>query len=343
MRFHLASDITKHCTERLLAVGARELYTLDARTNFLCQSRYRREDRQLAGMLRQAKALAFRLGVFGFPLIYLGWAYLFWLPIFASGESVWSFPKIILFLAGGASPLIAGVVLAGLTGGRQRLREMGHRLIDIRRINLRWLAVILLFWLVFDLLMAGAALVLGITDRPLGIAWDAVSTPRTLAFMLLLSFVFPAVEEVGLRGYWLDELQERFSPVVAGLINGAAWAVWHAPFVWFPGYYANTSFNPQLWWWLPSIVLHTLLIVWVYNGTNRSILAVLLFHGMMNFTGEFLGLAPEIFPFMLIGNLLAAATVVAGSRVMRRGCASASKPGVNPTTLCEVDSGSDRA
>jgi membrane protease YdiL (CAAX protease family) len=279
----------------------------------------------------------------GFPLIYLGWAYLFWLPIFMSDESVWSFPKVLLFLAGGASPLVAGVVLAGLTGGRQRIRDIGSRLIDIRRIGLNWLAVLLLFWLVFDLIMAGAAFVFGITDRPLDIAWDVVSTPQTLAFMLLLSFVFPAVEEIGLRGYWLDELQQRFSPAVAGLINGATWAVWHAPFVWFPGYYANTTFNPELWWWLPSIVLHTLLIVWVYNATDRSILAALLFHGMMNLTGEFLGLAPETFPFMLIGNFVAAAMVVAGSRSMRRGPVSASNQGVNPTTPCEVDSGWERA
>jgi len=296
----------------------------------------------LTRVYERARALAVKVGVFGFPLVYLGWAYLFWSPIFASGQSVWSFPKIILFLAGGASPLIAGVVLAGLTGGRRRLRDIGSRLVDIRRINVRWLTVILLFWLVFDLLMAGAALVFGITDRPLGIAWDAVSSPQALAFVLLLSFVFPAVEEIGLRGYWLDELQERFNPVVAGLINGATWAVWHAPFVWFPGYYANTSFNPELWWWLPSIVLQTLLIVWVYNGTNRSILAVLLFHGMMNFTGEFLGLAPEIFPFTLIGNILVAAAVVAGSHVMRLGRVSASNPGVNPTTPREEDSGKER-
>ena len=175
--------------------------------------------------------------------------------------------------------------------------------------------------------MAGAALVFGIADRPLGIAWDSVSSPRALAFMLLLSFVFPAVEEIGLRGYWLDELQGRFSPLVAGLINGSTWAVWHAPFVWFSGYYANTSFNPELWWWMPSIVLHTLLIVWVYNSTNRSILAVLLFHGLMNFTGELLGLAPEIFPYMLVGNLLAAAAVVAGSRAMRPEAATRLLPG----------------
>ncbi len=233
--------------------------------------------------------------------------------------SVWSFPKVVFFLAGGASPLVAGVLLAALKGGRPRLADMGLRLIDIRRISVRWLAVILLFWLIFDVVMAGAALLIGITDHPLEIASDVFSSPRTLGFMLVVSFVFPAVEEVGLRGYWLDELQKRFQPAVAGLINGATWALWHTPFVWFPGYYANTSFNPELWWWLPSIVLHTLLIVCVYNGTNRSILAALLFHGMMNLTGELLGLAPEVFPFMLIGNFLAVLVFVWSTRPMRRG------------------------
>jgi len=251
-----------------------------------------------------------RPGLWAFPLIYLGWAFLFWSPIFVSEASVWSSPNLLFFLLGGASPLIAGVGLAGLKGGRRRLRELAWRLVDYRRIRPGWLAVVLLFWPAFDLLMAAAAVVLDVTDQPLNIVWRVITEPRIFAFMLLLALVFPAVEEIGLRGYWLDELQQRFGPMLAGLINGTAWAVWHAPFVWFPGYYQNTTFNPELWWWLPSIVLQTLLIVWIYNRTDRSLLAVVLFHGMMNFTGEFLGLAPEMFPFMLLGNLLVVTVVI---------------------------------
>lgn len=258
----------------------------------------------------QETGLAGRVSPWAFPVIYLGWAYLFWAPLFASENSVWSFPNVLLFLAGGASPLIAGVTLATLSGGKARLRDLGWRLIDVRRIGPVWLAIVLLFWPVFDLLMAGAAWVLGFSNRPFAVEWGILFEPQRLAFLLLLSFVFPAVEEVGLRGYWVDVLRQRFSPVATGLINGCAWAAWHAPFVWFPGYYANTTFNPELWWWLPSIVIHALLLVWVYIETKRSILAVVLFHAMMNLTGEFLGLAPEMFPFMLLGNLLVAAVLV---------------------------------
>lgn len=265
------------------------------------------ESRESSSRLRQW-VLAHPL--IAFPLAYLGWAYLFWMPLFFSGSSVWAFPNILWFLIGGASPIIAGLGLAALTGGKAQLRDIGQRLLDWRRIPALWWLLIVLFWLAFDLAMAAVALLLGITGAPLDVNWSLFTDPGTLLFLLLLSFVFPAVEELGLRGYYLDKLQERLGTTVAGLINGAVWAIWHAPFVLFPGYYDNTTFNPALSWWLPMIICHTLLIVQVYNRTGRSILAVLIFHGMMNFTGEWLRISPDMYPFMLSGNLMLAVLLI---------------------------------
>lgn len=95
-------------------------------------------------------------------------------------------------------------------------------------------------------------------------------------------------------------------PMAAGLINVTVWAIWHAPFVWFPGCYANTPFNPGLYWWPRMIVCQTLLIVQVYNRTCRSVLAVVVFHGMMNFTGEWWRILAQMYPFVLFGNILVA-------------------------------------
>ncbi|GIT97491.1 CPBP family intramembrane glutamic endopeptidase [Sulfurovum sp. TSL1] len=236
-----------------------------------------------------------------FPLIYLGWAYLFWTPLLLSESSVWSFPNILWFLIGGASPLIAGLGLAVFTGGKAQLLDLTQRLIDWRRIPTSWWLVILLFWLAFDLAMAGLAVLIGVTNLPLDVNWSLFSNPGMLLFLVLLSFVFPAIEEIGLRGYYLDTLLQRLGPTTAGLINGTVWAIWHAPFVWFPGYYANTTFNPELYWWLPMIVCTTVLITHVYNSTGGSIIAVLVFHGMMNFTGEMLGISSDMYPFLLSG------------------------------------------
>lgn len=109
------------------------------------------------------------------------------------------------------------------------------------------------------------------------------------------------------------------------LYLGWAYVFWHAPFVSFRGYHAETSFDPALWWWMPMLVFETLLLVWVHGHTHRSILAVLVFHGMMNLTGELLGITPEMYPFVLWGHALAAAAVPvswlrggAGGRAARR-------------------------
>lgn len=245
-----------------------------------------------------------------FPLVYIGWAYLFWLPLLFMESSVWSYPGLLWFLIGGASPLIAGLGLAALSGGKAQLLDLARRLTDWRRIPVGCWLLILLFWLGFDLVMAGLAVLLGVTDTPLAVNMSLLVNPAMLLFLLLLSFVFPMAEEVGLRGYYLQALQQQLGPTAAGLVNGTVWAIWHAPFVWFPGYYANTTFNPELYWWLPMIVCHTLLIVHVYNCTQGSILAVVIFHGLMNFTGEWLGISAEMYPFMLAGNVLVAILLV---------------------------------
>ncbi len=58
------------------------------------------------------------------------------------------------------------------------------------------------------------------------------------------------------------------------------------------------------------IVCDTLMIAFVYCHTGRSILAALVFHAMMNFTGEWLRISPDMYPFMLSGKVLMALVIV---------------------------------
>jgi len=91
------------------------------------------------------KDLARSMTPWGFPLLYLGWSYLFWLPIFGSETSVWEGTNLLLFLVGGASPLLAGITMAWLTGGSERVRDLGRRLVDVRRVSAKWWLVVLVF------------------------------------------------------------------------------------------------------------------------------------------------------------------------------------------------------
>ena len=59
-----------------------------------------------------------------FPLVYLGWAYIFWIPVLLSDSSVWAFPNLIWFLIGGASPVVAGLGIAAANGGKEHLEDL---------------------------------------------------------------------------------------------------------------------------------------------------------------------------------------------------------------------------
>ncbi len=256
-------------------------------------------------------ALTRRATPWGFPVLYLGWAYLFWIPIVASGEPVWAVPNVVLLLVGGLSPLLSGLGLLWLTAGRAGYRDLRGRLFDVGRIAPRWWPVVLLFYPAFTLVMAGIALATGITSAPLEfVASQRLFDPGAVTLLLAVALVFPTVEEVGLRGYWFDRLQARFSALVSSLILGVVWAAWHVPLVYMVGYFEATTFDPQLWWWLPSIVLTAIVGTWVYNNTGRSVLAVIVLHFVGNLTGETMGFAPELYPFVHLGTALVALLLV---------------------------------
>ena len=246
-----------------------------------------------------------------FPLLYLGWAYLFWLPVITSEASVWSYPNVVLLLIGGVSPLLAGLVLLWMNYGRAGFTDLRRRLFEVCRISGRWWLIIVLFYPLFNLGTAAVALVTGFTAEPLAfIGSDRLFDPGALFFLLAVALLFPAIEEIGLRGYWFDQLQARWSALVSSLILGAVWALWHVPLFYMSGYYEGTTFQPELWWFLPSIVLTAIIGTWVYNNTGRSVLAVIVFHFFGNFTGETMGFAAELYPYVHIGTVIVALALV---------------------------------
>ncbi len=247
----------------------------------------------------------------GFPILYLGWAYLFWLPVVASDASVWTYPNVVLLLIGGSSPLLAGLVLMWINHGRAGFSDLSRQLLEIGRISGQWWVIIVLFYPLFTLAAAGVAFLTGFTAEPLKlISSDRLFQPGALFFLLAVALLFPAIEEIGLRGYWFDELQARWSALVSSLILGTVWALWHVPLLYMPGYYEGTTFQPELWWFLPSIVLTAIIGTWVYNNTARSVLAVIMLHFFGNLTGETMGFTAELYPFVHIGTASIALALV---------------------------------
>jgi membrane protease YdiL (CAAX protease family) len=89
-------------------------------------------------------------------------------------------------------------------------------------------------------------------------------------------------EESGWRGFALPRLQARYPVLVAGLIVGILWSFWHIPYDIGMGVPTTWILQNRLFWTL----LFGILMTWLYNRTNGSLLAPALFHPAMNAFGN---------------------------------------------------------
>jgi hypothetical protein len=74
----------------------------------------------------------------------------------------------------------------------------------------------------------------------------------------------------------------------AALILGVVWSLWHLTMFFIPGsYQAGLGVGTVAFWlFFLAIVPLSIPFTWIYNNTNRCILSAILFHAMVNFTGE---------------------------------------------------------
>jgi hypothetical protein len=92
-------------------------------------------------------------------------------------------------------------------------------------------------------------------------------------------------EESGWRGFALPRLQARYPVIVSIAIVWFFWAAWHLPYDFGRGQQLAEVLENRLLWTLVMAIL----ISWIYNRTNGSILAPALLHPAMNTFGNNLG------------------------------------------------------
>ncbi|WP_041702250.1 CPBP family intramembrane glutamic endopeptidase [Prosthecochloris aestuarii] len=101
--------------------------------------------------------------------------------------------------------------------------------------------------------------------------------PSLSAYLSALFFmaVKGPVEEIGWRGMALPLLQRSLSPIMASLVLGVIWAVWHLPAFLLSG-------TPQSAWSLTPFLIGTValsvIVTPLFNSSRGSILLPALFH-----------------------------------------------------------------
>ena len=212
-----------------------------------------------------------------FLLLTFAWSWGFWLPEALAAEGlvggVPALPRL-----GAFGPTVAAFALVVYADGLAGARELAARAVRLD-FPTRWLLPALL--LSPALVAVGLAVAVATGTTP-AFPWadQPLVLPVAFAFVLLLGG--PLQEEFGWRGYLLDPLQERFTAVGGGALVGVVWARWHRPLFCIPSetiYYRNPVLG-----FVVSITLFSILLTWVYDNTNRSLLPAILFHASFNWS-----------------------------------------------------------
>jgi uncharacterized protein len=235
-------------------------------------------------------------------------------------------------------PAIAALLAAALTGGRGALRELGSRLVRWR-VGWQWYLVVILGPAVFSVAVAGIYTLFGGS-------WSDAAPPAILQgpllflplFLLILTFTDGLGEELAWRGFALPRLLTRYNALVASVVLGVIWALWHLPLLWTDG---NGMFHLPVWLLLLDLTAKSILFTWVFLHTRGSVLIAMLFHGATNLflvspevasTGDLaLPVLAMVAKWVLVGIVL----VVAGPSLVRGSCPEA-LPRTSATTAPTV-------
>ncbi len=195
---------------------------------------------------------------------------------------------VILNVAAGSIPSILGLYFIYQNGGKDAFKAAIWSGVDVRRIKRNWWLIILFMMPIIH----ATALLLGILVG--GLVPELVLLQQWWLIPILFIGAFLPIsnafrEEFGWRGYAVDPLQTRFNALVTSGIIGFAWGLWHLPLWYFPTgiqQYASIPF----WGFMSNTIMLSIIMTWLYNNTNRSILSAVAFHVVVN-------ISPQIFPF----------------------------------------------
>ncbi len=104
-------------------------------------------------------------------------------------------------------------------------------------------------------------------------------------FWLSVSVMIGAIgEELGWRGFALPRLQTRFNALSSSLILGVFWGFWHLPIYLLIGLEEGQFDFPNFLGFITLTVFIAIIITWIVNNTNGSVLSATIFHASFNFS-----------------------------------------------------------
>lgn len=233
----------------------------------------------IAGWCRKHPVIAYCLLAFS-----ITWGIKLW---YASVTASGNRPAINFGLIASYGPSLAAVILIALTQGSAGLRRTAQSMVHWR-VGTRWLLLAALFEFV---LFLSITLLYFLThpEAPLpgGVAIVSGMVSVCVTFVVGL-FRWGLPEEIGWRGWLQPQLQNTMSPFTTSLIMGVIITLWHIhpnslpeiaavkEDVYLIGHY------PEVIERLIITIPITLVITYIYNNTQGSLLVMMIFHSSNN-------------------------------------------------------------
>lgn len=183
------------------------------------------------------------------------------------GKISMSSPVFVLAVAG---PTISATIITYVRSSWRGLRELYSRIVRWR-FGVQWYALVLI----------GLPVLIYLVSRLAGepVKYDLSSPQLVLSFLLGQLILGPLGEELGWRGFALPRLLERFSPLIASLILGIIWGVWHLPSFFVSSMVQSSLILPVF---LLGALCMSILATWLYLHTGGSVLITVLLHLAFN-------------------------------------------------------------
>jgi membrane protease YdiL (CAAX protease family) len=169
-------------------------------------------------------------------------------------------------------PFVAAIIVTAAGEGWPALKALFARIVK-GKVGLRWYAMAL----VLPVALVGISFVgNSLFDAPLPTQSQLATWPDSIEKFVFILLFIALGEEPGWRGFLLPQLQRRYSPLLASLILGAIWALWHLPLL-------GTEIKPELIApFVISVFAAAVVITRLYNGSGGSVLLPMLMHAMVN-------------------------------------------------------------
>jgi membrane protease YdiL (CAAX protease family) len=263
---------------------------------------------QPAAPRRGLKAVLARHPLGSFFVMAYAFTWLVWSPWVLGQDGAGLLPINISQTASGylnatailAGPTLSAFIMTATTEGRAGVRRLLGRLV-LWRVGIRWYLFALigvpLIMLVGTMIYSGDLPNLGALGGP------SYFLSYLATFALVVVLGGPLFEEIGWRGFALPRMEPLHGPLLASVILGVLWALWHLPEFLVPSWAASSGGGGLLGITLFTItaVTFNIVITWVFNNTQTSVLLAILVHASIDAFTFPLG---EIFPAHAISSAL---------------------------------------